>query len=94
MLGFSDPSKREAVSYENDDSDKSKFTTEKSKGIRILPWIVEQNEKAVKGLGKQSPVPVSELPTYQWETWHEVDYYEHLKSSYYTMKKAFQSTNK
>ncbi|WP_236561078.1 hypothetical protein [Pontibacillus sp. HMF3514] len=93
MLGFSDPSKRKAISYE-DVTENNSFSTEKSKGIRILPWIVEQNKETVKGLGKQNPVPVSELPIYQWETWDKVDYYEHLKSSYYTMKKAFQSTNK
>jgi len=93
MLGFADPSKREAISYENDGSDKSTFVTEKSKGIRILPWIVNQNNGKISGLGEQDSVSLSKLPIYQWETWHEVDYDEHLKSSYYTMKKAFQSTN-
>ncbi len=94
MLGFSDPSQREAVSYESAEKDKRTFVTEKTKGIRILPWILEQNTETAKGLGNKDPVPVSELPTYHWKTWDDADYYEHLKSSYYTMKKAFQSTNK
>lgn len=93
LLGFADPSQHQVISYEPYDQDQKTFKMQETNGIRVLPWIQNQESKTTEGLGNTQTVPVSELPRYKWDPWEEANYYEHLKSSYYSMKKAFQSTN-
>ncbi|MGO0060092.1 hypothetical protein ACTID9_08805 [Brevibacillus fluminis] len=87
LLGFTDPSSLQVMSYQ--DAGKT-FRTETTKGIRLLPWIVERKGKSVVGLGPDTTVvPVSKLPRYTWQPWEQVHYVERKKQSYDIMQKAF-----
>ncbi len=88
LLGFTDPSSLQVMSYK--DAGKA-FQTETSKGIRLVPWIVERRSQTVTGLGAAHSVyPVSKLPRYEWKPWEQVGYNERPKQSYGIMQKAFQ----
>ncbi|KGX91099.1 hypothetical protein N781_05215 [Pontibacillus halophilus JSM 076056 = DSM 19796] len=86
LLGFSDPSQRMAVSYE-DDSNASELSSEAVEGITVVPWVMGEE---TNGLLNERPLSVSELPMYEWERWDEVQFIEKPKESYSIMKDVFQ----
>lgn len=83
LLGFTDPSSLSVMSYEDDGKS---FTTKKTKGIRILPLLVDTATKQVVG---QNAYAVTKLPMYTWQGWEQVGYHERKKQSYSILKKAF-----
>lgn len=88
LLGFADPSSLNVVSY---GVKNGKLLTEKTKGIRFVPWIVDRSTQEIRGLGDGSNVvDVSEQPLYKWKAWNEVKYQERLKKSYAIMQQAFR----
>lgn len=87
LLGFTDPSSLQVMSY-GEKEGKMYATT--SKGIRLVPWIVQRASGTVSGLdGAGGPYPVSKLPVYKWSAWNKVQYVERPKKSYDLMKEAF-----
>jgi hypothetical protein len=89
LLGYSDPSSRQAISYQ---LPKGKyFESETSEGIRFVPWIRPKHRSGVIGLGSgPEAYAVSELPIYRWKEWEEqVNYIERIKQSYNIVKQAF-----
>ncbi len=90
LLGFSDPSTHQAISYRGMNRQDKSFGSENSQGIRFMPWMKEKTQQAGVWLEHEvSPFPVSKLPMYQWEEWHGVNYKERKKQSYYIMQKVF-----
>ncbi|TGV15560.1 hypothetical protein EN829_049065, partial [Mesorhizobium sp. M00.F.Ca.ET.186.01.1.1] len=88
LLGFTDPSSLAAMSYK--DAGKS-FSSETSKGIRLLPILVERSTQSIVGKNElPSPYPVSQLPIYSWPAWEQVDYHERKKQSYSIIQKAWK----
>ena len=90
LLGFSDPSSRQAISYK--DAGDGAFASETSPGIRFVPWIKKKNGPAVIGLGRVTeaePAAVTRMPVYTWEEWTEAGYRERKKRSYHIVKQAF-----
>ncbi|MFS0556626.1 hypothetical protein [Brevibacillus sp. 179-C9.3 HS] len=83
LLGFTDPSSLSVMSY---DDDGKTFTTKTTKGIRILPILVDTATKQIVG---QKAHAVTKLPMYTWPGWEEVRYHERKKQSYSILKKAF-----
>ncbi|MGG4445225.1 hypothetical protein [Brevibacillus porteri] len=83
LLGFTDPSSLSVMSYEEDGKS---FTTKKTKGIRILPLLVDTATKQIVG---QNDYAVTKLPMYTWQGWEQVGYHERKKQSYSILKKAF-----
>ncbi|MBD0384211.1 hypothetical protein ICC18_29615 [Paenibacillus sp. WST5] len=87
LLGFTDPSSLQVMSYGEKDG---KLTATTTKGIRMLPWIVQRSNGGILGLDRtESVYPVSKLPTYKWPAWDKVQYVERPKKSYDLMKNAF-----
>lgn len=87
LLGFTDPSSLQVMSYQEQ---AKSFRTETTKGIRLLPWIVDrQSGKAVGWEQTNEPYPVSALPRYSWAPWEQVSYHERLKQSYSIMKDVY-----
>ncbi|MED4601069.1 hypothetical protein P9314_10180 [Paenibacillus validus] len=88
LLGFTDPSSLQVMSYGEKDGKLAATTTQ---GIRLLPWIVQRSDGSVRGLVKDAGAeyPVSKLPAYTWPAWNKVQYVERLKKSYDLMKDAF-----
>ena len=88
LLGFTDPSSLQVMSYQDEERD---FVTETTRGIRILPWI---SDKAGDGPGTVeqagNPYPLTRLPIYSWEPWEDVRYHERKKQSYPLIQKVFQ----
>lgn len=88
LLGFADPSSLTVISYGEKNG---KLLTEKVKGIRFVPWIVDRATQEVRGLGDGSDVvDISKRPLYSWKPWNEVSYQERLKQSYAIMQQAFR----
>ncbi|MED1948153.1 MULTISPECIES: hypothetical protein [Brevibacillus] len=83
LLGFTDPSSLSVMSYEDDGKS---FTTKTTKGIRILPLLVDTATKQIVG---QNAYAVTKLPMYTWQGWEQVGYHERKKQSYSILKKAF-----
>ncbi|GAA3411371.1 hypothetical protein ACFFNY_19905 [Paenibacillus hodogayensis] len=89
MLGFSDPSSKQVITYE--DSGKA-FLTKATEGVRILPWISERAEAAGAGAGSAAKqVSLEAIKPYTWDGWNVAQYVERLKPSYERMKEAFNS---
>ncbi|OXM82833.1 hypothetical protein [Paenibacillus rigui] len=89
LLGFTDPSSLQVMSYGDKDGKLAAMTT---KGIRLVPWITERGS-TVSASGKAADarsIAVSKLPVYSWPAWNKVQYHETLKQSYNLMKEAFQ----
>lgn len=97
LLGFSDPSSKQVVSYE--DTGKP-FLTKETTGIRIVPWISARSGDTSAAAASADPngasanassgvLPLSELKPYTWDNWNTVQYVERLKPSYERMKAAF-----
>jgi hypothetical protein len=87
LLGFTDPSSLSVMAYPDS---KGSLNNIQTKGIRLVPWIVNQMDNKVIGLGKEGSVyPVSKLPLYTWKGWEEVTYIERQKASYTSMKQAY-----
>nr|WP_275983837.1 hypothetical protein [Paenibacillus hamazuiensis] len=87
LLGFTDPSSLQVMSYGETDGKLAATTT---RGIRLLPWIIRRSDGSIRGLDETGGLyPVSRLPIYAWPAWNEVQYSERLKKSYYLMKEAF-----
>ncbi|KGP74226.1 hypothetical protein [Pontibacillus yanchengensis] len=89
LLGFSDPSKRNVVSYETHKQETDELKTKKTEGIQFVPWTVQEGSSKATGLSEE-PFPVTELPLYKWEPWTKVQYAERKKESYYEMQEAFE----
>jgi hypothetical protein len=89
LLGFSDPSSLQVISYGEKDGNLFARSTQ---GIRFVPWTRQRSDNSVTGLdnGDSSPYSVSKLPVYRWEAWNKVQYSERIKQSYEIMKQAFQ----
>ncbi|WP_126427004.1 hypothetical protein [Brevibacillus marinus] len=88
LLGFTDPSSLQVMSYQDDGK---AFETVTTAGIRLLPWIVERQSQQVLGLAAQEEAyPVSRLPRYTWAAWETVHYQERKKQSYYIVQKAYR----
>lgn len=87
LLGFSDPSSLQAISYE--DTGTKSFASSVVDGIRIMPWVARSDAKGSSSTG-EAPYPVSQLPLYTWSRWEDVDvrYVERPKQSYGIMKQA------
>jgi hypothetical protein len=90
LLGYSDPSSRQAISYK--DTNDNTFVSETSEGIRFVPWIKEKKgSAAVIGLDSGTePFPISELQVFRWKEWTDVKYNERKKRGYAIIKQAFQ----
>jgi hypothetical protein len=88
LLGFTDPSSLQVISYE--DKEKRLFA-QSTEGIRLVPWIVKRSDGSVSGLEGSGAYPVSQLPLYSWKSWDQVTYVERVKQSYTLMQQAFQS---
>jgi hypothetical protein len=89
LLGFTDPSSLQVMSY---DELGGKMVSTTTKGIRVLPWIVQRSDGRITGLngaGSGGVYPVSKLPVYTWPAWNKVQSVERLKKSYYVMQDAF-----
>jgi hypothetical protein len=88
LLGFTDPSSRQVMSYGEKDGKLTSVTTE---GIRLLPWINRRSDSGVPvGLDSSAgSYPVSKLPMYTWPAWDKVQSTERLKISYTLMQEAF-----
>ncbi|MGG1660088.1 hypothetical protein [Brevibacillus sp. NRS-1366] len=87
LLGFTDPSSLQVMSYQGDGK---KMVSETTKGIRLLPWMVDQNGKFMLGMKKSdTPFPITKLPVYSWQAWEQVGYHERKKQSYSILKKAY-----
>ncbi|MFM1651124.1 hypothetical protein ACI7RC_03360 [Brevibacillus sp. B_LB10_24] len=87
LLGFTDPSSHHVMSYRDEGKG---FVIERSKGIRLIPWIKERNSNQVIGLESDGPVYlVTKWPIYLWPDWEKVDYHERTKQSYEIMRRAF-----
>lgn len=84
LLGFTDPSSLQVMSYREQGKN---FLTETTKGIRLLPWIVDR--QTGKAIGHDGPYPVSGLPRYSWTPWEKVGYHERKKQSYSIIQKAY-----
>ncbi|TDF93846.1 hypothetical protein [Paenibacillus piri] len=89
LLGFSDPSSKQVISYGEKDG---KLFARSTEGIRFVPWIVKRSDNSVIGLdnGGGGAFPVSKLPIYRWDGWNKVQYTERVKQSYDIMKQAFE----
>jgi hypothetical protein len=90
LLGFTDPSSLQVMSY---DELGGKLIATTTKGIRLLPWIIQRSDGGITGLegaGAEGIYPVSKLPIYTWPAWNEVHSVERLKKSYYLMQDAFR----
>ncbi|MEK3912865.1 hypothetical protein [Paenibacillus sp. FSL H7-0331] len=88
LLGFTDPSSLQVISYE--DKEKRLFA-QPTEGIRLVPWIVNRATGKITGLEGTSSYPVSQLPIYSWKPWDQVTYVERVKQSYKLMQQAYQS---
>ncbi|WP_103107019.1 hypothetical protein [Brevibacillus reuszeri] len=87
LLGFTDPSSLQVMSYREEPK---AFLTETTKGIRLLPWIVDEKGQSTIGNTQGDALyPVSKLPVYTWPTWEQVGYHERKKQSYSILQKAF-----
>jgi hypothetical protein len=87
LLGFTDPSSLSVMDYPDS---KGSLNSIQTKGIRLVPWIVNRLDNKVIGLGEEGTVyPVSKLPFYTWKGWDEVTYIEREKKSYVSMKQAY-----
>lgn len=88
LLGFTDPSSLAVMSYQGEGKT---FKTVTTKGIRVLPWIVNREKPQTTSL-PESPTPfrVTELPLYSWPTWEQVRYHERKKQSYSILQKAYR----
>lgn len=90
LLGFSDPSSHQVISYQDTEPDDLTFISETSKGIRFNPWISPTKEQEAGQHDEAGPHPrMEELPIYQWDAWEQVEYVERKKESYHIMKAAF-----
>lgn len=88
LLGFTDPSSLQVMSYGA--LDRNGFQSETTKGIRMQPWMTNKATGKAAGLEHQGDkYPVSKLPAYVWEPWETVEYQERPKKSYEMMKKAY-----
>jgi len=89
LLGFSDPSSLTVMSYQGEGKS---FQTTTTKGIRLLPWIVDRTKATATSLPQSgTPYRVSELPLYAWKAWEQVRYHERLKQSYSILQDAYRS---
>ncbi|UOQ84284.1 hypothetical protein [Gracilibacillus salinarum] len=88
LLGLSDPSSKQAISYSSKEQEEATMQMEKIEGIRFIPWIVKQGSETVEGVEGQT-VSVKDYPLYNWDEWQKVEYEEQLKQSYYMMQDAF-----
>ncbi|MDB5052713.1 MAG: hypothetical protein JWM44_763 [Bacilli bacterium] len=87
LLGFTDPSSLSVMGYPDA---KDSLNSIQTKGIHLVPWIVNRVDNKVIGLGEEGSVyPVSKLPLYTWKGWEEVTYIEREKASYASMKQAY-----
>jgi len=90
LMGFSDPSSLSVINYDSPDG--NEFASTVIDGIRLVPWIVQDNE--VLGWESKTPsdaYPVTRLPIYAWEQWEaNVDYVERPKRSYWIMQEAMK----
>lgn len=89
LLGFSDPSTKQAVSYPSSEQIDGDLPKETVEGIRFLPWIYDKETEEVHGL--TSPVSKKAYPVYEWENWQKTAFEEKRKASYYMMKEALQN---
>ncbi|WP_079914061.1 hypothetical protein [Paenibacillus sp. 32352] len=89
LLGFTDPSSLQVMSYEEKDG---KLTAVTTQGIRLVPWIQQRSGPNAPTAGEAAAetVAVSKLPVYSWPVWNKVEYHEILKQSYDLMKAAFE----
>ncbi|WP_051302611.1 hypothetical protein [Salibacterium aidingense] len=91
LLGFTDPSTKEVVSYGPVKDTAQQMPAENTKGIRFVPWTVD-NSDTVHGLENQSsPISVQDYPLYDWADWQQVEYDEQLKQSYYIVQDVFKN---
>lgn len=87
LLGFTDPSSLQVMSYREQGN---QFITETTKGIRLLPWIIQRNGgEATERQASGTPFPLTKLPRYQWQPWDRAKYTEQKKISYDIMQKTF-----
>ncbi len=87
LLGVTDPSKSQVISY--DDFDRV-FKTVEIEGIHFVPWIYDKQQRKVIGLETVTDeYPVSQIEKYSWENWEKVNYIERLKESYYYLQEVF-----
>ncbi|MBM7572977.1 hypothetical protein JOC48_003525 [Aquibacillus albus] len=90
LLGFSDPSSKQVVSYSPIKKGDIEMPTEKIDGIRFIPWIIDKSSKTVHGLKSESSlIAITDYPLYNWDDWQEVEYDEQVKESYYIVQDAF-----
>lgn len=90
LLGFSDPSSLQVISYGEQEG---KLFAQATEGLRFVPWIVQRSDSNIVGLDNGTgggAYPVSKLPVYRWKPWEKVGYVERLKQSYGAMKQAFE----
>ncbi|GAB6990490.1 hypothetical protein [Paenibacillus pini] len=93
LLGFADPSSLQVIDYSPLKSKpKRSFSTIKTEGVRLIPWIVDRTSGAVSWPGgSQSTFNVQDIIPYTWKPWDTVQYSEQLKQSYNIMKKTYSS---
>lgn len=92
LLGFTDPSTKEVVSYSPVKEEAEQMPVENTDGIRFIPWIVNNESDTAHGLENQSsPISVKDYPLYDWQNWQEVEYDEQLKQSYYIVQDIFEN---
>ncbi|WP_027956214.1 hypothetical protein [Halobacillus kuroshimensis] len=88
LLGFSDPSTKQAVGYPSSEQMEGNLPKETVDGIRLLPWIYDKEREEILGLSNH--VSTEAYPLYEWKKWQETAYEEKRKASYYMMKEALQ----
>jgi hypothetical protein len=87
LLGFTDPSSLSVMNYPDS---KGSLNNTPTKGIRLVPWIVNRIDNKVIGLDEEGSIyPVSKLPLYTWKGWEEAGFSEREKESYASIKQAF-----
>ncbi|UOQ43920.1 hypothetical protein MUN89_18945 [Halobacillus salinarum] len=90
LLGFSDPSRHQVVSYKEKSANAEKLPMATAKGITFVPWMVKK-ESGVEDYAGMDTIQVSDFESYQWDNWDKVKYTERKKAGYKLLKKAFQS---
>ncbi|MWV45114.1 hypothetical protein GRF59_15930 [Paenibacillus sp. HJL G12] len=89
LLGFSDPSSLQVIDY-SPLKERRAFSTVKTDGIRLIPWLVEQNGTRVSWPGgTANTFDINDIVPYSWQPWETVQYSEQLKQSYYSMKDVY-----
>ncbi|USG63406.1 hypothetical protein NDK47_14585 [Brevibacillus ruminantium] len=88
LLGFTDPSTRQVLSYPDQDP---ALKSTQSEGIRVLAMLQDKATGKIKGVSENQVISLSAGDRYTWPAWSLPKYTERKKESYSIYQKALES---